>query len=228
MQSLNLIQRIAVYALPLLLALTVREMARGRAAYWLGDRTGAQLGRLSLNPMAHVDPVGTIAIPALMLVMSSNGLGGFLLGWPRLIPIDLSQLSHPKRDMGLIALAGLASNLVMLIAWAFLLKLALAMNPHEGLWLGVGSMALAGVTLNAGFFVLNLLPIPPCDGGRLLVSILPMGLARQLASLERYSFLILIGLMVTNLLRYLIVPPMILLVAVVFASLSINPSSILS
>jgi Zn-dependent protease len=228
MQSLNLIQRIAIYALPLLLALTVREMARGRVAWWLGDRTGAQLGRLSLNPMNHVDPLGTLAIPGLMLAMSSNGLGGFLLGWPKLIPIDYRQLPHPKRDLGLIALAGLMANLLMLVLWALLLKFALDMHAQDGLWLGVAYMAWAGVSLNAGFFVLNLLPIPPCDGGRLLISILPHGPARQLAALERYSFIILIALMVTNLLRYLVMVPLVLLVNVVLVLLSIDPAPILS
>jgi Zn-dependent protease len=226
MYSLNLVQRVAVYALPLLFALTVREMVRGRVAHYLGDPTGAQLGRLSLNPLQHVDPIGTLALPLAVLALSANGLGGFLIGWPRLIPIDWRRLRDPRRDIGLIAAAGLGANLAMAFLWGLILKAALAMQADEGLWLGVEITARVGVILNAGFFALNLLPLPPFDAGRVLLAVLPLRAAQKLASIEPYSFLILLLLMFTNLLAVVIVPLMSVVVALVFGVLSIGSGQI--
>jgi Zn-dependent protease len=226
MQSLTLVQRIAIYALPLLLALTVREMMRGRAAYALGDDTGARLGRLSLNPLAHVDPVGTLILPVLLLAMSSNGLGGVLLGWPKLIPIDISRLHHPKRDIGLIAASGLLANVVMAFGWGVLLKIALGMHADHGVWLGISYMALAGLILNTGFFVLNLLPLPPSDGGRLLISLLPPRQAHAVARIEPYGPLIFLALVATPLLRIILLPPLFALLGTLFTVLSINPAEL--
>lgn len=222
MSSLTLLQRLAVYALPLLLALTVREMVRGRVAFRLGDTTGQQLGRLSLNPLNHVDPLGTLVLPGLMLALSSSGLGGFLIGWPKLIPIDPRRLREPRRDLGLIAASGLVANLVMAFVWGLLLKLSLEYGGGDGAWLGVRYMSIAGIMLNAGFFVLNLLPIPPFDGGRVLLSLLPARQAIRLAAIEPYSFFILLGLMVTNLISVILLPPMILVVRIITSTLAIE------
>ncbi|MDB5987552.1 MAG: site-2 protease family protein [Nevskia sp.] len=223
MSSLTLVQRLAVYALPLILALTVREMVRGRVAFRLGDTTGQQLGRLSLNPLHHIDPLGTLLLPGMMLALSSAGLGGILIGWPKLIPIDLRKLREPRRDLGLIAVSGLAANLVMALLWGVVLKVALMQGEvEEGVWLGIRLMAVAGITLNAGFFVLNLLPIPPFDGGRVLLSLLPARHAVRLAAVEPYSFFILLALMVTNLISVILVPPMLLVVRLIFTVLAID------
>jgi len=224
MSSLTLVQRLAIYALPLILALTVREMVRGRVAYWLGDNSGAQAGRLSLNPLNHVDPLGTLLLPGLMLALSSSGLGGILFGWPKLIPIDLRRFRDPRRDLGLIAVSGLVANLLMAFIWGVLLKITMIQggDADEGIWLGMRLMSVAGITLNAGFFVINLLPIPPFDGGRVLLSLLPPRQAEKLAAIEPYTFFILLALMVTNLISVILVPPMQFVVSIIAVVLSLN------
>lgn len=218
----QLFQRIAVYALPLLFALTVREIVRGHVAYRLGDTTGFQQGRLSLNPLDHVDPIGTLVLPLMMLMISSSGFGGFLIGWPKIIPIDFRRLRKPQRDIGLIAASGLAANLVMAVLWAVLLRVSFGYDTGEGLWAGIKAMATAGVFLNASFFVLNLMPLPPFDFGRVLVSVLPPRRADALLRLEPYSFIIFIILAITGILQALFVPPMQLLVALVLALVGIG------
>ena len=216
MDMQSIIQRIAVYALPLLLALTVREIVRAHVAYRLGDTTGLQLGRLSLNPLNHVDLVGTLVLPLVTILISSSGFGGFLLGWPKIVPIDYRRLRKPQRDIGLIAASGLGANLAMAIGWAILLKLTAGYDTTgEGVWAGFKAMSTAGIFLNASFFVLNLLPLPPFDLGRVLVSVLPPRRADALLQLEPYSFVIFILLAVTGILQAILVPPMQLLVALV-------------
>jgi len=200
--ELNLIQNLAVWALPVLLAITVREIARAWAAHYLGDDTPAREGRLSLNPFDHVDLVGTIIVPAVLLA-----IGGFMFGWAKPVPIDFGRMRQPRRDMALVSATGPAVSILMAIAWAVLLRIALFGDAESGIWTGLRYMATAGVSINLILFVLNLLPIPPLDGGRVLMGLLPPRQATMLARVEPYGFFILLGLMVTQLLAPLLSGP---------------------
>lgn len=202
---LPLVQKIAVWALPVLFAITLHEVAHGWAARALGDRTAEMLGRLSLNPLKHVDPVGTVVVPMFMLM-----LGGFLFGWAKPVPVSMRNLRHPRRDMALVAVAGPLSNLAMALAWGLLARIAIAMNPEEGVWLGVLLMARAGIVINLVLMVLNLIPLPPLDGGRVLTGLLPEAQARKLDRIEPYGFVILVALMATGILGRIMALPLIL------------------
>jgi Zn-dependent protease len=190
MDMQSIIQRIAAYALPLLLALTVREIVRGQVAYRLGDLTAFQAGRLSLNPLDHVDPIGTVALPLFLLVLSAGTGIGLVLGWPKLMPINYARTRNPSRDTALIAISGIAANLVMAIAWAVLLRVSLGMDTSEGLWAGIKAMTVAGVVVNVSFLLLNLLPLLPFDMGQLLVARLMPQKAQLLFKLQPYTFVI--------------------------------------
>ena len=202
MPDLNdLVQKLAVWTLPVLFAITLHEVAHGWVARALGDNTAANQGRLSLNPLKHVDPIGTVLVPGVLLL-----LGGFLFGWAKPVPVDYRNLKNPKKDMALVAVAGPAVNLLMAIAWAVLLKLALQQPTDEGLWLGIAQMSVAGVSINLVLMVLNLLPLPPLDGGRVAVGLLPLRPAIALSKLEPYGFVILIVLMATGILSLILGP----------------------
>lgn len=201
--EMTLVQKIAVWAIPVLLAITVHEASHGYAARALGDRTAEALGRLSLNPLRHIDPVGTLLVPGILLV-----LGGFLFGWARPVPVNARNLAHPRRDMALVAVAGPLSNLAMALGWGLLLKLALAGGSTDGLWLGVRAMAVAGIVINLILMVLNLLPLPPLDGGRVLTGIVPEAWARRLDRIEPYGLLMLVVLLATGLLGSILAGPL--------------------
>ncbi|PTU31073.1 site-2 protease family protein [Stenotrophobium rhamnosiphilum] len=201
----SLVQKIAIWAIPVLFAITLHEVAHGWAARALGDRTAEMLGRMSLNPIKHIDPMGTLLVPAIMLM-----LGGFLFGWAKPVPIGIRNLRNPRRDFALVALAGPMSNLVMAIGWGILAKIAISMNPQEGVWLGVLLMARAGIIINLVLMVLNLLPFPPLDGGRVLAGLLPEPQARVLDRIEPYGLVILIVLMVTGILSKIMIWPLML------------------
>ncbi|MEW6168007.1 MAG: site-2 protease family protein [Pseudomonadota bacterium] len=192
--DLTLVQQIAIWALPVLFAITVHEASHGYVARAFGDPTADSQGRLTLNPLRHIDPVGTVIVPILLLV-----LGGFLFGWAKPVPVDMRRLRHPRRDMAIVAAAGPLSNLAMAIGWGLLLKLALGAGS-EGLWLGLRYMAVAGILINVVLMVLNLLPLPPLDGGRVLAGLVPEPLARRIDRIEPYGFLILVALLATGLL----------------------------
>ena len=207
MESLTLFQRLAVSLLPLVLALTVREIARGRMALALGDNTAKQQDRLSLNPLAHVDPIGTLLLPGVMIALSSAGLGGLLIGWAKFIPISERHFRNPRSGAVKVAAAGLLSNLVMAVLWAVVLKIAAGMpGSSEGVWLGVSTMANLGIMFNISFFVLNLLPLPPFDVGRMLLVTLPPKQAIALEKLQPYTFLIILALAVLGVLGMIIAP----------------------
>lgn len=201
MEEFNLIQKIAIYALPVLLAITVHEAAHAYTARHFGDNTAYQQGRMTLNPLKHIDPVGTVLLPLLTLVM-----GGFLFGWAKPVPVNFGNLRKPKEQMRWVAAAGPASNLAMALAWGLLLKLALIMNPVDYFQPPLQLMAMIGVQINVVLMVLNLLPIPPLDGGRILISILPNKQAWQVSRLEPYGLFILLGLMISNLLSPILRP----------------------
>jgi Zn-dependent protease len=185
-----LIQTIALAAIPVLFAITLHEAAHGYVARHFGDMTAYAQGRISLNPLRHIDPVGTILLPLLTLF-----LGGILFGWAKPVPVNFSALRHPKQDMLWVALAGPAANLVMALFWGGMFKVAL-MFPGSYFAEPLIGMAQFGVTINAILMVLNLLPLPPLDGGRIAISLLPHKQAFQLAKVEPYGIVILILLAV--------------------------------
>ncbi len=205
MDELSVLQRVAVWAMPVILAITVHEVAHGWVALKLGDSTAKMLGRLTLNPVKHIDPIGTLLVPGLLLVM-----GGFIFGWAKPVPVTWENLRNPKRDMALVALAGPMSNLLMALIWAAILKIGLLLaiaGNAETVALPLVYMGGAGITINLILMVLNLLPMPPLDGGRIVASLLPDRLSWQFNRLERWGFVILLGLMVMGVLGKLLWPP---------------------
>ena len=204
----NLVQTLAIYALPVVFAITLHEAAHGYVARHFGDNTAYVLGRVSLNPLRHVDLVGTILLPLLILVTSKLlGSGGILFGYAKPVPVDFSALRHPKRDMLWVAAAGPFANLFMAVLWALSLKLTLG-APLGTFTLPLGLMAEAGISVNLVLMVLNLLPILPLDGGRIAVSLLPNRLAYSYSRLEPYGFPILLVLLFTNTLGVILNPPL--------------------
>ena len=190
----NLAQTIAIYALPVIFAITLHEAAHGYVARHFGDKTAFVLGRISLNPMRHIDPMGTIMVPLLILVVSKFfGGPAILFGWAKPVPVNFQALRRPKRDMLWVAAAGPAPNLAMALGWAVLMKGAQTM-PHGMYSVPLALMAEAGITVNIVLMVLNLLPILPLDGGRIAVSLLPRRLALGYARLEPFGFPILLVL----------------------------------
>lgn len=200
----GIIQAITVYAIPVLLAITLHEAAHGYVARMFGDSTAYMLGRVTLNPIKHIDPVGTILVTlAIVLISKFAGGAGFLFGWAKPVPVNFANLRHPKRDMIWVAAAGPGINLVMAIAWALVLRLLVEFQVEERFW---AEMAKAGVFVNIGLMALNLLPLPPLDGGRILVGLLPNKLAYALSRVEPYGFFILIFLLATNTLWFFLQP----------------------
>lgn len=212
MMELTLIQKIAIYALPVIFAITVHEAAHGYIARYFGDTTAESLGRITLNPIKHIDPIGTILVPAL-LVFSGTG---FLFGWAKPVPVDYSRLRNPKQDMRWVAAAGPASNFLMAIFWAMVYKFATTMSGDFAMPLSL--MGQAGILVNVVLMVLNLLPLPPLDGGRIAVSLMPNHMAYKFAQVERYGFIILLVLMFTGILSKIMMPFIVLLLSM-FAGL---------
>lgn len=204
MQELNMVQIVAVAALPVLFAITVHEVAHGWVAKKLGDPTAMMLGRLTLNPLKHIDPIGTIVVPVVLLLTT-----GFMFGWAKPVPVTWANLRNPKRDMALVAVAGPASNLLMAIGWALIMKLGYMLGGTLD-WLAwpLVKMAEIGIIINLILMILNLLPVPPLDGGRVLSGLLPGPWAWKLSRIEPYGLIIMVVLMVTGLLGKILVPPM--------------------
>ncbi len=207
----NTLALISIYALPIIFAITLHEAAHGYAAKQFGDLTAQQMGRISLNPLRHIDPIGTILVPAITLA-----LGGILFGWAKPVPVNFGNLRRPKKDMLWVALAGPAANLAMAIFWALLVKLSLWM-PSSFLAVPMGLMGKAGITINAILMVLNLLPILPLDGGRVMVSLLPHRYAYGYSKLEPYGLIILIVLLFTGVLGQILWPLISLTMRGIFA-----------
>ncbi|MCB1735824.1 MAG: site-2 protease family protein [Gammaproteobacteria bacterium] len=205
MQDLSTFQLIWVMAIPVVFAITVHEVAHGWVAKQFGDPTADQAGRLTLNPFKHVDPVGTVLIPAVLVLAKT----GFLFGWAKPVPVAFNQLDNPKRDMALVAAAGPGINLVMAIGWGVFLKLVFA----TAAWFGLGGdikpliyMAEVGIQINLVLMLLNLLPIPPLDGGRVLAGVLPDRASMLLGRIEPFGLVIMIGLLATGVLAGILGP----------------------
>ena len=199
----SLIQTIIIAAIPILFAITLHEAAHGYVARHFGDMTAYQQGRISLNPIRHIDPVGTILLPLLTLV-----LGGILFGWAKPVPVNFGALRNPKKDMMWVALAGPASNFVMALFWGAMVKFAW-MSPQNYFAEPLLEMAHIGVKINVVLMVLNLIPLPPLDGGRIAVSLLPYRQAYQLSRIEPYGMFILIALAITPVLGWILTPPVV-------------------
>ena len=204
MDDFSIVQKIIIWAIPVIFAITVHEVAHGWVALKFGDRTAQMLGRLTLNPIKHIDPIGTILIPAVLLMM-----GGFVFGWAKPVPVTYQNLRNPKTDMAWVALAGPMANLIMAVIWAFTAKIGFGLLQSD---IALGEpmllMSVAGVLINAMLMMLNLLPLPPLDGGRILVSLLPGPLSWQVSRIEPYGFFILVGMLYLGIISMLLLPMM--------------------
>jgi Zn-dependent protease len=192
MDLANLIQTIAIYALPVLFAITLHEAAHGYAALHFGDNTAAMLGRITLNPIKHIDPVGTLVMPLVLYFVTS---GAFLFGYAKPVPVRFGQLNNPKRDMVWVALAGPAANFVQAVIWSVVFYVLVVMGVEERFFF---EMCQAGLLVNLVIFALNLFPLPPLDGGRILVGLLPMRAAMAVSKVEPWGFFIVMALILTG------------------------------
>ena len=215
MWQLNFIQQVIIYALPILFAITVHEVAHGWVASKLGDKTALMLGRLTLNPLKHIDLIGTVLLPLVLLLM-----GGFIFGWAKPVPVNPNNLKKPRRDMALVALAGPVSNIIMAFIWAGIMKLGLVLMSHGFQFaLPIRLMGQAGVMINLILMALNLMPIPPLDGSRIISAILPAKWAYKYDRVAPYGIFILLILLITGILHFFLWPPIILLqklIAIIF------------
>lgn len=214
MDSLTIIQKIFLMGVPVLFAIIVHEVMHGFVALRCGDHTAKFAGRLTLNPIKHVDPIGTILLPALLIIMKAP----FIFGWAKPVPVDWRNLRNPKRDMALVALVGPLSNFVMALIWALLFKLLLAHAPTSLFVL----MAKTGIYVNVALMVLNILPLPPLDGSRIVASFLPPRAAYRYNQLERYGFIILIILLATHILSAILWPMMVMVLQVISMIVGLN------
>jgi Zn-dependent protease len=197
----NLIQTVMVYALPVLFAITAHEAAHGYVARYFGDNTAARLGRITFNPLSHIDPVGTILMPLVLYFATS---GTFLFGYAKPVPVNFGNLRNPKRDMVWVALAGPGANLVMAFLWAVLMLLLVGSGTTEPFFL---KMCRAGMLVNVVMFAFNLFPLPPLDGGRILVGLLPYRQAVLVSRIEPWGFFIVMGLVITGVISSLWMQP---------------------
>lgn len=201
MDIAHLIQTVLIYALPVLFAITVHEAAHGYAARHFGDNTAAMMGRITLNPIKHIDPIGTILMPLLLYFATS---GAFLFGYARSVPVRFDRLRHPKRDMVWVALAGPGANLLQALLWAVLMYVLLGLDVNERFFL---EMCKAGVLVNVVMFAFNLFPLPPLDGGRILIGLLPWRYAALLARIEPWGFFVVMALVILGVVSTLWMQP---------------------
>ena len=213
------LENILTIGIPVILAITLHEAAHGYVARYFGDRTAEQLGRITLNPIRHIDPIGTLLIPVLILLFSS---GAFLFGYAKPVPVNPRNFKNPRRDMAWVALAGPAANLAMALFWTLILKIAFTQGLADNtFWV---AMAGSGILVNLVLIVLNLLPIPPLDGGRVAVGFLPVTAAAVLNRIEPYGFFIVLILLFTNILNTLMLPAIAFLMRLLAILFSVYPS----
>lgn len=212
--EISLIQKVVIYALPLLFAIIVHEVAHGWVASKFGDQTAKLAGRLTLNPIKHIDPIGTIVVPIVLLITSP-----VIFGWAKPVPVDPRNLHNPRSDMVIVALAGPVSNLLMAVFWALIAKLSVVLHP----WLSVPleGMGWAGLQINVMLAVLNCLPIPPLDGGKAVSNLLPGRMAWYFYRFEPYGFFLLLILMFTGILYYILLPPIVFLIRLIARSVGL-------
>lgn len=202
--NILILQKFLIWVIPVLFAITLHEVAHGWVALKFGDRTAQMLGRLTINPIKHIDPVGTVIVPTILFF-----LGGFIFGWAKPVPVTQRNLRNPKRDMAFVALAGPLANLIMALFWACVAKLGFMFsqnNPKEGLKLVMVLMGQAGIFINLILMILNLIPIPPLDGSRIVSSIISNKMDYYYSRLEIYGFVILIILLATGILGQILMP----------------------
>jgi len=205
MNELSLIQRIIVWVIPVIFAITVHETAHGWVAKKYSDNTAKMLGRLTLNPLKHIDPVGTILLPGILLLTGT----GFIFGWAKPVPVDARNFKNPRQDMAIVALAGPVSNLLMAVGWALIARVGVMINV-DFMTLPMIYWGIAGISINLVLALINLIPIPPLDGSRVVSGILPNRWAWQYNKLERYGFLILLLMLFTGTLNVILGYPMFL------------------
>lgn len=202
MGNLTVVQQVIIWVIPVIFAITVHEVAHGWVAKQYGDKTAWMLGRLTLNPLKHIDPIGTILVPGAMLIMT-----GFVFGWAKPVPVNSRNLRHPKRDMALVALAGPVANLLMAFGWALLIRLALAIDIPD-ISIPLVYVGMAGISINLVLAILNLLPIPPLDGSRILSWALPSQWEHYYNQFEQYGFYLLVILLMTDSLSVILSYPL--------------------
>jgi Zn-dependent protease len=202
MSELSTAYQILIWSIPVLFAITLHEVSHGWVASLLGDTTAKDMGRLSVNPLKHIDPVGTIAVPLIMFFAS-----GFIFGWAKPVPVNWNRLKNTKRDIALVALAGPAANLLMIMFWLIIAKLFIT-AADQGNWTAhiLTLMAWAGIVINSLLMILNLFPLPPLDGSRVVFSLLPEPIASRYAKLEPYGLIILVVLLASGVLFKIIGP----------------------
>lgn len=206
--EITIVQKLAIWVLPTLFAITLHEVAHGWVASWFGDYTARLAGRLTVNPLKHIDPVGTIVLPLITMI-----LGNFIFGWAKPVPVDMRNMRHPRRDIAIVALAGPVANLLMAVLWAGIARLGLALTMMGNAWFGepIWHMGIAGIMINSVLCVLNILPLPPLDGGRVMLSLLPKRIAYHFSQIEPYSIFILLLLMFSGVLYWIMMPPVLLI-----------------
>ncbi|MDP2031134.1 MAG: site-2 protease family protein [Thiobacillus sp.] len=226
MIELTLIQKIAIFALPVIFAITLHEAAHGYVARFFGDMTAAAAGRITVNPLKHIDPVGTILVPLVILLTSKLfGGGAILFGWAKPVPVNFARLRRPKQDMLWVALAGPGMNFVMAVFWALMIQLGHALGSSFSTPLML--MGAAGVFINVILMSLNLIPLPPLDGGRIAVSLLPMKQAISYSKIEPYGFFILLGLMFSGILGIIMWPLISLFIGLTAIVTGLEPPQLL-
>ena len=202
MSELPIAYQIIIWAIPVLFAVTLHEVGHGWAAKQLGDTTAADMGRLSLNPLKHIDPMGTIVVP-----LATFFLSGFIFGWAKPVPVNWNRLRNTKRDIALVALAGPAANLMMIAFWLMIMKLFITLADQQSMSINVILfMASAGIAINSLLMILNLFPLPPLDGSRVVFSLLPASLAYRYSKIEPYGMVILVILLISGVLFRIIGP----------------------